>query len=247
MATAGALVAMACGGNPAGPSGEVKLHGTVVGATAAASGASAFAEHAASGRITVTVSEDPRLTTTVGGDGTFELEGMPEGHFTLVFTVNGQTLGTIGITGATAGEEIRITVQVTTTTVILIHIENGESGGTAGGEDGDDDDGGDDGDATRTCAISGGKVGEGIELEGRVASGHADGFELTVNGNRVKDGAKVQVTTAGASFKCNGKPSNSECRSTVKPSAQVHVSGRLESCDLSRAVVAAGEVKVQKP
>ena len=153
------------------------------------------------------------LTTTVGGDGTFELEGVPEGGFTLVFTRDGAVLGTIEITGASPGQEIRITVRVTGRRVALVAIEhaNGDDGDAG---DADDDDGGTD--TSRTCAISGGKVGEGIELEGNVDSGDAAGFELRVNGNRVKNGGTVRVNTAGASFKCNGKPTATECRSTVQ-------------------------------
>lgn len=235
-----AAVSMAaCGGNPSGASGTVVLRGTVVGDASASAASSSERAAASAARITVTVQQDPSLSTTVGGNGTFELNGVPEGSFTLVFTSNSVTLGTIEITGAEAGQEIRITVQVTTTTVILISIEN------ADGDDGDDEDDGDD-DADRTCAISGGKVGQQIQLEGNVKSGDATGFEIKVNGNRVKSGAKVQVTTGGASFKCNGKPTTTECKSTVKEGAKVHVSGMLNTCDLANASVAATEVKVQK-
>jgi hypothetical protein len=232
-----AVVALAgCGGeNPAGASGAVVLRGTVVGdATASASSVRAASSGA---RITITVAEDSSLTTTVAGNGTFELSGLPEGGFTLVFSSNGVELGTITITNAEPGTEIRITVQVTSTTVILIEIENGD-----GDDDEDEDDGEDDGD--RTCAISGGKVGQKIELEGNAKNPAADGssFELTVNGNRVKNGAKVMVT--GGTVKCNGKPSTAEC--TVKDGSKVHVSGMLDTCTMDEAAVSAREVKVQK-
>jgi hypothetical protein len=243
----------ACGGNPTGSSGAVVLRGTVVGDASVSVAASASAARSSAGaaRITVTVQEDPSLSATVGGNGTFELSGLPEGSFTLVFTSNGTVLGTIEITGAEAGQEIRITVQVTTTTVILIDIVNGGGDDDDGEDDdgdeddGDEDDGDEDGD--RTCAISGGKTGQQIQLEGHVQSGDASGFEIRVNGNRVKNGARVEVTTSGASFKCNGKPTATECRSTVKDGAKVHVSGTLSACDMSSATVAAREVKVQKP
>jgi hypothetical protein len=243
-AVACGAAAIACGGsNPSSASGTVTLRGTVVGqSTAQAAREASAASSAASGsRITVTVQQDPSLTTTVSGNGTFELDGVPEGSFTLVFTANGTTLGTIEISGAEAGEEIRITVQVTTSTVVLVEIENGSS------DDGDDE--GEDGDEREgdaTCAISGGKAGSGIELEGTVRSGNASGFELRVNGNRVKNGARVDVTTAGASFKCNGKPSTADCKESVKDNAQVHVRGTLTACSMSAATVAADEVKVQK-
>src|SRR6185503_1663583 len=132
-AFAAVMALSGCGGeSPAGASGAVVLRGTVVGdATAMASSSSA---HAAAGgaRITVTVAEDSSLTTTVAGNGTFELSGLPEGDFTLVFSSNGVELGTITITGVEPGTEIKITVRVTSTTVILIEIENA---------DGDDDEG----------------------------------------------------------------------------------------------------------
>jgi hypothetical protein len=232
---AAAVVLTACGGNPTGASGAVVLRGTVVGdASASASSAHAAASRA---RITVTVQEDPSLSTTVAGNGTFELSGLPEGEFHLVFTSNSVTLGTITITGAEPGQVIKITVQVTTTTVILIDIENAD-----GDDDGDDEDEGEDGE--RTCAISGGKVGQKIELEGNAKTPAADGssFELKVNGNRVKNGGKVMVT--GGTPKCKGKPSTAECK--VIDGSKVHVSGMLMTCDLVNATVAATEVKVQK-
>jgi hypothetical protein len=116
-------------------------------------------------------------------------------------------------------------------------VDQNSTGGDDGGE----------GDAARTCAISGGRVGDGIDLEGHVASGDHSGFEMGVNGNRVKNGATVRVSTGGASFRCNGKPTTAECRASVKPSAQVHVRGGLNVCDMSNALVTASEVKVQKP
>jgi hypothetical protein len=242
-AIAFAAAAVACGGgSPSGASGAVVLRGTVVGEGAA----SASSERAGGGgKITVTVQEDQSLTTTVSGGGTFELSGLPEGSFTLVFSANGVTLGTIEISGATAGEEIRITVQVTTTTVILIEIENGSGDDDDGEDDGDDDDS-DDEEGDASCAISGGKVGRQIQLEGNVRAGDASRFELRVNGNRVKNGARVEVTAGGASFKCNGKPSSSDCKQSVTDGAKVHVSGTLNTCTMSEALVAANEVKVQK-
>jgi len=240
-----AVVALAgCGGeNPAGASGAVVLRGTVVGdATASASSVRAASSGA---RVTVTVAEDPSLTTTVAGNGTFELTGLPEGGFTLVFSSNGVELGTITITDVQPGTVIRITVQVTSTTVILIEIENGE-GDDEGDDEGEDDE---DDDAERTCAISGGKVGEQINLEGNVAAGgSAASFDLRVNGNKVKtDDHLVAVTTGGSTtFKCNGKPSAADCKLSVKDGAKVHVKGTLTTCTLEDATVEASEVKVQK-
>jgi hypothetical protein len=107
---------------------------------------------------------------------------------------------------------------------------------------GDDDDGPD---VDRTCMISGGRAGEGIQLEGSVATGSSAGFMMTVQGNR--SSGIVQVDTSGASFKCNGfKGTDTECRAKVTTGAKIHVSGMLQSCDLSTAMAQASEVKVQK-
>jgi hypothetical protein len=113
-------------------------------------------------------------------------------------------------------------------------------------DDGDDDD---DNDGQRTCLINGGKVGQGIELEGTVASGGSGGFQLRVQGSRAS--ALVQVNTGGAAFQCSpasgpNAPTPAQCMGQVTGGAQVHVSGRLASCDLSTATVDASRVKVQK-
>lgn len=104
----------------------------------------------------------------------------------------------------------------------------------------------DDDDTSETCMISGGKVGRRIELEGNVASGTADAFELRVNGNRAK--GLVDVDGSAASFTCNGNrglPAD-QCKAKVTSGAKVHVRGTLDACDPSSAEVSATEVKVQK-
>jgi hypothetical protein len=230
---AAALAASACGDNPAGPSGAVVLRGTVLGdsASSAASGAAA----AAAARVTITVEENPSLTTTVSGNGTFELEGLPEGGFTLVFSSNGVTLGTITINDVSAGETITITVKVTANSVTLV-LEERE----------DDEEGEDDGEA-KTCLINGGKVGQRIELEGHVdGAGTSASFVLKVNGNRAR--GPVDVDGSGATYKCNGaKLSDTLCKASLKSGSKVHVRGDLQSCDLAAASVRATQVTVQKP
>jgi single-stranded DNA-binding protein len=105
-----------------------------------------------------------------------------------------------------------------------------------------DDDGPD---VDKTCMISGGRVGDGIELEGSVVSGGFASFLMRVQGNRSSD--NVQVDAGGASFKCNGsKGTAAECQASVKQGAKVHVSGTLLSCDLLSAVAQASKVMVQK-
>ena len=93
------------------------------------------------------------------------------------------------------------------------------------------------------CMINGGKVGAGIQLEGRVASGDASGFMMDVNGNRAKN--DVQIDSSGASFKCSGKTTDDECKAKVKAGQKIHVSGTLTSCDASSALVKASQVKPQ--
>jgi hypothetical protein len=230
------LPLVGCGGssNPASPSGRgVVLNGVVIGSEVASSSSSAgvSAQANSGSRITVTVEGNPSLSATVSASGTFVLEGLPAGSFTLVFTMNGVVIGTINITGVGDQVEIHIVVQVTSTTVILVNLDMG-----------DDSQQGD----TKTCLISGGRSGEKIELEGDVASGSPTAFKMDVNGNRA--GKLVDVSATAASFVCNGdkKGSPSTCQASVKAGAKVHVRGTLTSCTLDVAQVVATEVKVQK-
>jgi hypothetical protein len=74
----------------------------------------------ADGDITVSVQEDPSIITTVGPDGTFTLRGLPAGGFTLIFTQDGQTLGSLTFSEVLPNQEIMVTVDVSDGTVILI-------------------------------------------------------------------------------------------------------------------------------
>jgi hypothetical protein len=222
-----ALGISACDGNPAGPSDAIVVRGTVIDETGVASASAAGSMRSTNARITVTVEENRTLTTTVSGNGEFELTGLPDGSFTLAFSRNGVPLGTVTFSDVQPGQRITIKVKVSGSSVDLVE---------------DDRDGG-----NRTCAVSGGKVGERIELEGRVALGTFLAFDLDVNGNRVKNGGKVHVTTsATTAFKCHDKSSTAVCTAQVLPSTRVHVRGRLVTCDMTDAVVTADEVKVQK-
>jgi len=148
-AVAAAMTNVACGENPASPSGEVVVRGTVLGATAGtvtAQSGEASAQSAAGGRITVTVQEAPSLTVTVSGNGTFVLEGLPLGTFTLVFTRDGVVLGTVTVSGVGGGAEVKIVVQVNGTTVVLIELKV--------------DDKDVDADRAKTCLINGGRPGD---------------------------------------------------------------------------------------
>ena len=113
-----ALAALAaCGGNPAGPGGGgVVVRGTVQGASALG-----FASvHAGAAVVTVTVAEDPAITTTVGADGSFTLRGLPEGGFTLIFSSGGTELGRLSYSEVQANQEITVTVKVSASGVVLL-------------------------------------------------------------------------------------------------------------------------------
>jgi hypothetical protein len=112
-----AAVLTACGGNPAGSDGQgIVVRGTVQGAgtlRAASVGATSAAT------VTVSVLENPSISTTVGGDGTFTLRGLPEGGFTLIFT-SGTEIGRLSFSEVKANQEITLTVQVSTSGVVLL-------------------------------------------------------------------------------------------------------------------------------
>jgi len=226
----------ACGGSsPSSPSGKgVVLQGTVL-SNPSAAGASAHSgsASAASGKMIVTVQENPAITATVSSNGTFELEGLPAGTITLVFTIDGKVVGTITITGVATGAEVKIVVQVTADAVILIEIKiDGQEGGEPASP------------GPSACLIEGGQAGSNIELEGTVASGTSSLFKLDVQGQRAD--APVDVNASGASWKCVGK-SAADCKGAFATGNQVHVRGLLTTCSSTAALVNATEVKVQKP
>ncbi len=231
------LILSACGSSPTSPSTGTgaTLRGVAMGTAASPGGLRALstAAAAASSAVTVTVQENPSITTRVSANGTFELEGLPAGTITLVFSRDGVTLGTITINGVPTQGEVQVVVQISTTSVVLVSV-------TINGADDNDNNSG-----NRGCLISGGTVGAGIELEGHVSSGTATAFKMDVNGERAS--ALVDVNASLASFKCNGpRVSDTECRASVRSGAQVHVRGTLTSCSLSAAQVTAAEVMVQQ-
>lgn len=315
---------IACDGDsPLGPSSAqgVVLRGTVLGiapgASSAAGVSAASAGTATTDTITVTVVEDPSITTTVGSDGSFVLRGLPAGGFTLVFTRDGVTLGTTTFTEVLPNQEIIVTVRVEGSTVTVVEesrngighgdveieglvqsvltlnpsgesrfVINGRSvvtrpgvtaireGNTARsvsdltvgrrvhvrgvwlegqgstqpvlahqivlqGEEDDDDDGDD-----NSCMIHGGRVGDRIELEGRVVSGTNSRFVLDVQGNRSTN--PVDVDGSGATYRCNGGGPNAPAVCQVNPGNRAHVSGTLQSCSTTSALVRATRVTVQR-
>ncbi|PYQ40236.1 MAG: hypothetical protein DMF77_19010, partial [Acidobacteria bacterium] len=70
--------------------------------------------------VTVTVLENPSITTTVAGDGSFTLRGLPEGGFTLIFTTSGTEIGRLSFSEVKPNQEITLTVQVSTSGVVLL-------------------------------------------------------------------------------------------------------------------------------
>lgn len=123
----GALLVAACSGNsPVSPSSTAQgivLKGSVlgvVGSSSAGASASGAKSSAATGPITVTVQENPAITTVVGPDGSFMLRGLPPGGFTLVFTRDGVVLGTLTFAAVLPNQEITITVDVTSGAVVLL-------------------------------------------------------------------------------------------------------------------------------
>lgn len=127
----GMMTLSACGGgssNPAGPSsaGAVTLNGSVVSTGGASASSQAMGLTSASptllvpSTITVSVQESPTMTTTVGADGSFTLRGLPTGSFTLVFTRDGARIGTLSFTAVLPNQELKITVSVTSSSLILL-------------------------------------------------------------------------------------------------------------------------------
>jgi hypothetical protein len=206
----------------------VNLHGLAMGqSSASASSSSGFRAMSTGSSITVTV-QGTSISTTISANGTFELEGLPAGTFTLVFSSNGVTLGTITITSVPTQGEVNVVVQITATTVVLVKVE-------VNGTDTTDN-------QTKTCLISGGTVGSSIELEGSVSSASGKTFQMSLNGERAAGPVTVDASTA--SFDCAGIKGT--CDATLlKAGAKVHVSGTLTTCSLTAAQVKATQVKFQ--
>src|SRR5262249_23998872 len=136
--------------------------------------------------------------------------------------------------------EIKLTVQIKATVVVMIDLE---MDGTSSDDNG-----------TKTCAISGGTVGKGIELEGARDSVAGTTFARKVNGEG--SSALGTVDMSGASFKCNGGADSSDSgkgngksgtcdASSLTAGQKVHVKGTLLSCTTTDAHVIATEVMLQ--
>jgi len=236
---AAAVFASSCGSDsPSSPSGSgsVAVQGVVLGdgvSFAASSGANPSSAKAK--KVTVMV-EGTTITAEVSANGTFELKGIASGTFTLIFLVDGVEIGRVVIS-AEEGSEVKIVVQVKDSVLVVVEIKvEGPESSTRPSPT----------PTSSACFLNGGTVGQGIELEGDVSSVTPLGFKLAVNG---RASTPVDVNTSGATFRCIGgakAPTDAECRASIKALPKVHVSGRLDSCTPSAAVVMATEVKVQK-
>lgn len=231
------LTAAACGGsgNPAesGGWGSVSVQGVVLGRAAGSTGvgsSSTARSPSKPDRVKVAVS-GTTLTADVAPDGTFKMQGVPSGAFTLAFEVAGVEIGRVEVSAA-EGAEVRIIVQIESSKLLLleINIDDDEAVETS---------------ALARCVVEGGRVGSRIELEGRISSGSAVAFGMAVERQRAS--AAVAVSASAASFECNGsKATDAECRATFEAGARVRVSGTLMTCTTSAAQVTAAEVEIQK-
>jgi hypothetical protein len=238
---AAVVFASACGGDgPSSPSGNagVVVQGIVLGGgTSLAASSGARPPSAQARKITVSVA-GTSITADVAANGTFELKGITSGTFTLVFLVDGVKIGEV-VVSAPDGSEVKVVVQVkdSALAVVEIKVEGPQTNASPGATPAP---------VASACMLNGGTVGQGIELEGDVSSVTAVGFMLAVNG---RASTPVDVDTTSATFRCIGgakAPTDAECRASIKDLPKVHVSGRLDSCTPSTAVVKASEVKVQK-
>ena len=119
---AAGLLSACGGGSPSGPSGAggVLLEGTMLGGSAALPFRASAGSSASADAMTVSCQENPAITTTVGGDGSFTLRGLPSGGFTLVFKQGTTTVGTFTFSEVKPNQEITITVALNGSTLTLV-------------------------------------------------------------------------------------------------------------------------------
>jgi hypothetical protein len=237
---AAAAFTTACGGeSPSSPSGSggVAVQGVVLGDGASFGASSGANPSSAKARKVEVMVEGTTLTAEVSANGTFELKGIASGTFTLIFLVDDVEIGRV-VVSAEDGSEVKIVVQVKDSVLVVVEIK------VEGPDDTDPDPSPSSG--STACLVNGGKVGQGIELEGDVTSGTYAAFKIAVSG---RAGAPVDVSASSASFRCIGgakAATDAECKASVKAGAKVHVRGTLMTCTTSTAQVTAAEVKVQK-
>jgi hypothetical protein len=138
----GAAATFGCeSASPAAPSNdESKLVGLrLVGSVVQGSNASA-------GGMTVTVKDNPSLSTTVARNGSFQLKGLPATAFTLLFAAGGSTVGKIPLSPVQGAQTINLVVQLVNGQVDIVALEgaeeeDGDNNDTDDGDDGNTDDG----------------------------------------------------------------------------------------------------------
>jgi hypothetical protein len=214
-----AAVTLSCGSEgPSSPSGTgVEVQGLLLGEGASFVASSGAHPSAAQAQKVVVTVESTTITAEVSANGTFVLKGIPGGSFTLIFTVGGTEIGRIEVV-AGDGAEVKVVVKVENGLLVLVElkVENPEPGASP---------------SPAACVISGGKQGEGIELEGVVASGgNFQNFDMTVNGERAS--GLVHVSAGAASYRCIGGAKVDSTRRAgliALGGAKVHVRGLLTS------------------
>lgn len=124
--------------SPSGPSVSNRVSGAFVSETGAAVRQTARASSSFEG-ITVSVRQDGTITVDVSSNGTFTLEGVPVGRVTVVFTRDGTEIGEIDIHGVGSSEEIRMMLELSGDTVVLLEMERGLEDGEGDDESSDAD------------------------------------------------------------------------------------------------------------
>jgi len=128
-----ALAALGCQFSPTAPfSGFDDRGSRVVGhfeSGSSGGGALSLPGQAATSAITavegiiVTTRERPSLTATVDGAGRFTLVGVPSGSFTLVFQLDGRTIGEISLRDVSTNQGIKIVVVLTVVGEVVLVSE----------------------------------------------------------------------------------------------------------------------------
>jgi hypothetical protein len=99
------------------------------------------------------------------------------------------------------------------------------------------------------CMIDEASPGRRVELEGRIASGDATSFKLAAD----HVSSPVDVLAGTATLECskssegggNGALTPAQCRALVMPGARVEVSGTLQACTRTSALVSASRITVR--
>ena len=119
LAICGMLLASCGGGGGGGETAMVEKSTILIGKVVTPNSAG-VALLAAGDPITVSVLSDPNIKTTVGGDGTFTLRGLPSGSFTLVFMQGTTELGRLTFDEVAANQQITISVQLVSNEIVLV-------------------------------------------------------------------------------------------------------------------------------